>query len=447
LFHKISHFFILARILFAKCSPTNNNVRQNVRQMKITYKFIQRIDGDALEPQSIYLQITSDRKNTKRAIGYKCLVSDWQEDREQSKSNHALNTKINKLKQKLTDLAFELEKGNKRLSLVEIADIVFEKESLEVYLLKYFENFVTNAFTTKRIQLGAQKHYMTCFNVLKKFVKKKFKRDDIEVNQIDIGFVNSFNIELHSLKRYYKSLPSKSLAKNTINGNYHKKLKAVLESCIQDDIITSNPYSKFKLGTDPTHREFLTEDELTMLTTHPLNDNDSLKTIRDIFIFSCFTGLRFDDAIKLTMDKIRNDAGQFYLYLPQKKTGDSVIIPLANKAVEIINKYDNEERKITNRVLPQRSNQKTNSYLKTIAIITNIDKNLTHHVARHTCATFLYNRGVQLEVIQKVLGHKNIRTTMLYVKMLLKTIQEPVMKAFDDFEKSESNKIDKEVNK
>jgi site-specific recombinase XerD len=137
------------------------------------------------------------------------------------------------------------------------------------------------------------------------------------------------------------------------------------------------------------------------------------------------------------MNEIQNNGENYFIYRKQNKTGESINIPLSNFALEIIHKYDNDERKVTGKVLPQRSNQKINTYLKTIADLVGINKTLTHHVARHTCATILLNRGVPLDVVQKILGHSSRETTSLYAKMSSKTVENQVLNAMDGFEKSE----------
>lgn len=396
--------------------------------MKITHKFYLRSDGETNKPLPIYLQITTDRKTTKRAIGYSCLESDWLENKCQSKSSHATNSRILSLKQKLADMEYSLEKGAKPMTLTQIADIIFDNEKLEVFLLDYFKKYVEHSFATKRIKKGAKSHYSCCLDLLKTFVKTVYKRDDIAVKAVDLSFIKAFDAELHKNK----------LKVNTINGNYHKKLKAVLNSCIEEDIIATNPYSKFKLITEQTLRVFLSEEEMFKLKNNELGDNESLKIVRDIFLFSCYTGLRFEDAKRLSIDDIQNNGENYFIYRMQNKTGESINIPLSNFALEIINRYDNDERKVTGKVLPQRSNQKINTYLKAIANLVGITKTLTHHVARHTCATMLLNRGVPMDIVQKTLGHNSPKTTSLYAKMSSKTVENHVLKAMNGFETSEN---------
>ena len=137
-------------------------------------------------------------------------------------------------------------------------------------------------------------------------------------------------------------------------------------------------------------------------------------------MFSVYTGLRFEDAQQLTMDNIkRMSNGKYKLTIEQGKTQRPLVIPLMKQAMEIIKKYDNtHERIVSRKVLPRISNQKLNAYLKVIADIVGIDKRLTHHVARHTCATtIMLSNQTPIEVVSKMLGHTNIKTTQIYAKV------------------------------
>ena len=181
---------------------------------------------------------------------------------------------------------------------------------------------------------------------------------------------------------------------------------------------------------ESTHREFLTQEEVAKLIKAKF-DNDSLDKVRDIFLFSCYTGLRFSDAIGLTINEIRSDGDSYYIYLKTKKTQETVYIPITSVTINIIEKYNNENRKITGKILPNISNQKINVYLKTLADLAGLEKKLTHHIARHTCATFLLNNGVPLESVAKLLGI-SIRTVQIYAKLLNSTIKKQVSRAFDN---------------
>ena len=397
-----------------KCLP-------NINLMKITHKFYQRTDNDSVVEKPIYLQITLNRKSTKRAIGYSCKPSEWSKEKGEAKYNHAINTRINALKQKLTDLKYQIEKDSKLYTLVQIADIVFGKTSTDTFICEYFKNYIENAAIVNRISKGTKNHYNTCLKNLKGYILDKYAQKDIRIETIDYTFIEGFDQFLHK----------RNLGLNTIYGNYHKKLKTALISAEKEGVYKGNPYDKFKMKQEYTHREFLTQEEVIKLIEAKF-DNDSLDKVRDIFLFSCYTGLRFSDALDLTIHQNRNEEDSYFIYREQIKTGDSVNIPITNVALNIIEKYDNENRKITGKILPNISNQKMNLYLKTLADLAGIKKKLTHHMARHTYATFLINREVPIESVSKVLGHKSIRTTQIYAKLQNSTIKNQVSKAFDN---------------
>ena len=117
--------------------------------------------------------------------------------------------------------------------------------------------------------------------------------------------------------------------------------------------------------------------------------------------------------------------GELYIYTSQQKTEGRLRAPLFKQAIEIIEKYDNDERKITGYILPRMSNAKVNVYLKTIADLANIQKNVTHHTARHTFATtFLLNRGMRKDIVKEFLGHSDMKATEIYAKMAEKSLKE-----------------------
>jgi integrase/recombinase XerD len=141
--------------------------------------------------------------------------------------------------------------------------------------------------------------------------------------------------------------------------------------------------------------------------------------------------LRFSDAQDLKIKDVQFSDGMSFIYRMQNKTSEVVHIPLNHIAMEILKKYDNDERVIMGKLLPQISNQKLNAYIKTVGDLVGINKVLTHHIARHTCATLLLNKGVSMSIVQKILGHENIRTTQQYAKVLNKTISDQVLNAFN----------------
>ena len=147
----------------------------------------------------------------------------------------------------------------------------------------------------------------------------------------------------------------------------------------------------------------------------------------NVCIFSCYTGLAYIDVMRLTPDNIRIGMdGEKWLFTQRQKTLNPVRVPILDKAQEIIDKYKNHPRsKVNGTLFPNISNQKLNSYLKEIADLCGITKNLTFHLARHTFATTVtLTNGVPIESVSKMLGHSDLRTTQIYAKVVERKISE-----------------------
>lgn len=152
-----------------------------------------------------------------------------------------------------------------------------------------------------------------------------------------------------------------------------------------------------------------------------------LDIVRDMFVFCCFTGLAYIDVKKLTPNNIvPHIDGSQWIQSARQKTRSKLGIPLLPTAMEILEKYQSHP-KVQNGecVIPVLSNQKSNAYLKEIADRCGISKNLTTHLARHTFATTVtLSNGMPIETVGKLLGHKNLRTTQHYAKIVNKKVSE-----------------------
>lgn len=164
------------------------------------------------------------------------------------------------------------------------------------------------------------------------------------------------------------------------------------------------------------HKEYLTCEELTAFLKAKLSSKH-LEKVRDVFVFSCFTGLAYIDVAGLTQDNIRKSFdGNLWIMTKRQKTNTDVNVPLLDIPKMILKKY---KGKLPNgKILPIISNQKLNAYLKEIADVCGIKKNLTFHLARHTFATTTtLSKGVPIETVSKMLGHTNIETTQIYARI------------------------------
>lgn len=209
-----------------------------------------------------------------------------------------------------------------------------------------------------------------------------------------------------------------------------KTLKTVILYGIKLGVIHSNPYLGVKLHLEPVDRGFLTEEELQSIIKKDF-EIDRLGFVRDLFVFSCFTGLSYIDVKKLKADNIVTLNGIEWIKMAREKTSTPVSVVLFDGAKCIIKKYENDPKR-KDKLFPSMSNQKMNQYLKEIATSCGIKKNITFHMARHTFATLTLSKGVPIESVSRMLGHTNIKTTQIYAKITNKKIEEDMTKFFND---------------
>ncbi|WP_424001367.1 site-specific integrase [Maribacter sp. IgM3_T14_3] len=188
----------------------------------------------------------------------------------------------------------------------------------------------------------------------------------------------------------------------------------------------SDPFANFHAKFIKTERGFLSLLELQEIEKKNFTI-PRLQLVRDLFVFSCYTSLSYIDAINLSADNIRIGIdGELWIYYNREKTTKPIHIPLLPKALDIIEKYkDNSKSIAQGRVFPKISNQKLNSYLKEIADVCGIEKNLTFHIARHTFATTVtLSNGMPIETVSKLLGHSKIATTQIYAKVIERKVSD-----------------------
>ncbi|MGF7043035.1 site-specific integrase [Mucilaginibacter lappiensis] len=185
-------------------------------------------------------------------------------------------------------------------------------------------------------------------------------------------------------------------------------------------MLTKDPFLGFRTKRNEVVPIVLTGDELTRIRNKQF-DTKRLNHVRDIFLFSCYTGLAYSDVYKLRITDITIGIdGDKWIITTRQKTNSSTRLPLLPNALAILDKYKDYPKCLTTgTLLPTLSNQKMNSYLKEIADVAGINKKLTFHTARHTFATTItLTNGVPMETVSKMLGHKSLKQTQHYAKVL-----------------------------
>lgn len=250
--------------------------------------------------------------------------------------------------------------------------------------------------------------YILVRNRLQDYIASQLGVKDISLEEVTPKFLSNFD---NYLRVEYNMANNHAM-------KIRQKLRTIYKVAIDNGWVSKNPFSTVKIHFDPVERDVLTKSELTaLIQTNMIFDR--LEKMRDVFVFACFTGLAHCDVAGLTKENIITDeSGQVWLKTHRQKTSEVVDIPLLEIPQLIIKKYQGM-KELNGKLLPTLTNSCSNLYLKEVAVRCGINKTLTFHMARHTFATTVtLSNGVPIESVAKMLGHRNIRTTQIYAKVI-----------------------------
>lgn len=387
----------------------------------------------------IYLRITIDGVRLEISSKRFVMPEKWSKEQNRMKGNseeaRSLNAYLDILKARVHDAQKEIVQEGNLVSMDTLKNKLLGTEQRSRMLIPIFQdhNNRMEALVGKEFAQGTLTRYKTCISHTKEFLKWKFNLSDIDVRKIDYAFLNDFEFYL----RTEKSCNNNSAVK------YIKNFGKIVRICLANGWIEKDPFSNYHSKFNEVTRQFLNEQEIEKLFTKDLR-NERLSQVRDIFLFSCFTGLAYIDTKKLTRQNINLGLdGNKWIFTTRQKTKTTSNIPLLPRAEKIIEKYQTHPTCINfGKLLPVLSNQKMNAYLKEIADLCEVDKDLTYHIARHTFATTVtLSNGVPIESVSKMLGHKSIKTTQHYAKILDKKVSEDMSLLKELLKQKEKNQV------
>lgn len=408
----------------------------------LSMKFLLTQQNEKKGESIIILRIIFNRQKAEFSTKIAISPNDWDAFKQRVKKDKRINEELASIEGAVIGIKNKLKYSDKPMSAKIIKDIYTGVSKANRFIVEYYEDILSKKvlMPTSEVSEGTVGNYRATLKHLKNFLTTQ-KIKDLAIEQIDYKFLTNWDFYLMTqidIKR------GKPIGRNTAN-KQHQRLKAILSIAIKESILVKQPYLTFPLKFTKTNRDFLTDEEIIKLKESDLGGNYSLQKVRDIYIFSVYTGLRYGDALALKLiNIIKRGDGSLWLNFNQEKVDDyAQMLPLLNPAIEIIRKYDNyQDRKVVGFILPQISNQKLNTYLSQIAELVGIEKNLTHHTARHTFATTItLSNGVPIEAVSAMLGHRSIKTTQIYSKMTnnyLKSITDKLNEKLD--ESTEKNK-------
>lgn len=368
----------------------------------------------------IYLRITIDGVPKEISSKRYILPEKWESKLQKVSGNSpevkAINSYLKALEQEVYDAHHSVIKDKRHATSSILKSKILKIEEKPNMLIPIFEDhnnkvekMVGNGFAP-----GTLERYKTSLKHTINFMKWKYAISDIEIKKIDHAFITEYEFYL----RTQRGCNNNSAVK------YIKNFKKIVLLCLANGWLDKNPFVSYKSKLDEVEKDFLSEEELYNMHNKEMA-TDRLNIVKDIYVFSCYTGLAYIDVKNLTKNNVSLGIdGNKWIFTHRQKTDTASKIPLLPIPEQILEKYSEHQKcENENTLLPILTNQKMNSYLKEIADVCGINKDLTFHTARHTFATTVtLSNGVPIESVSKMLGHTNITTTQHYAKILDKKV-------------------------
>jgi integrase/recombinase XerD len=382
----------------------------------------------------IYLRIIKDRKAKFISTGIYINPRQWNEDTSRVRKSHRnsarLNTFIANKVAEAEGVALELETKSKSVSSSRL-----KRKIMGIAPVNFFE-FADDYLekVRQRCAVGTWVGMKAAIQKLNEYKKGK----PLYIDELTVSFLSDYQNYLIS---------ELGNGKNTIFHNF-KKIRQIVHEIIRQDkmAIEDNPFLKFKFTQAPTHRGYLTEDELRAIEELKLKPGTRIFHHGNMYVFAAYAGgLRISDILKLKWYNFDNER----INIKVQKTGNTLSVMLPNKALEIMHYYIRYKTKVSDFIFPILKNDADysdpvvlhraissatalcNEDLKEIAFQAKIKKTLSFHTSRHTFATRALRKGMRIEYVSKIMGHTDITETQIYTKIINAEL-EKAMDVFND---------------
>ena len=384
--------------------------------------YLKRAKANAQGLAPIFQRITINGRRLDNSTGKFVDPSKWHPEMSKMRGNseeaRLINGHLDNLRTKILIAEKELNKKDIPVNLETLKNMLLGPKERQRLLVPIFEEHNNKIKELLGIEYapGTYERYQTSLKHTKDFLNWKYSISDIDITKIDHAFITDYEFYLRSVRK---------CANNTAV-KYIKNFNKIIKLCLANDWLEKNPFANYKSKVKEVERVYLSEGEIQNIINKDFK-TERLSLVRDIFLFSCFTGLAYIDVKNLTKSHISIGIdGEKWIFTHRQKTESASKIPILPLTQMIIDKYEDNPQSVNQeKLLPILSNQKMNAYLKEIATVCNIEKELTFHIARHTFATTVtLTNGVPIESVSKMLGHKNLRTTQHYAKVLDKKVSE-----------------------
>ena len=383
--------------------------------MKSTFRVLFFLKRDKQKKDGrtpLMCRITVDGKESRFNMKMDILPEHWDVKASKAmgraKEVDEINSLIDNVKASLYQIYRDLQERGKQVTSEIIKNSFLGLDDSFETLLNLFDkhnedarNLIGNGLVADTVE-----KYELTRRRLHEFMTFKYKISDINIKEVNNMFILDFETYMRTIGKCSANTAAK----------YMRLFKQIILLAKNNGLLNADPFASYKIQFKKTDRGYLTQYELEAIMDKEF-EIERLEHVRDIFIFACFTGLAYIDVQKLRKEHIRESFdGKPWIMTKRQKTNISTNVPLLDVPLAILKKY--EDKLTGDKLLPVPSNQKLNSYLKEIADLCNVKKNLTFHMARHTFSTTItLSQGVPIESVSKMLGHTNIRTTQIYARI------------------------------
>ena len=361
----------------------------------------------------VYLRITVDGVPKETSTKRKWEVDRWSQRTERATGSRedakVLNFFLDALHMKVQQFKSELLLAGHSITAQKIMDFVMGKNVSKAKVVQEFQkhNDELLALVEKgEYAIGTHVRFEIAKKHVKDYLRYKYNVEDMDFHELNFEFVKDYEFYLKTVK---------NISHNTAV-KYITNFKKIVLLAIDKEIITADPFKRFRAKKIKVPKKPLSSYELAQLENHTFS-TPRLSTVRDIFVFQCYTGLAYIDAFNLKKSDIKFGIdGEMWIITERQKTGSNINIPLLPKAKAIMERYKDHKLCLErNSVLPVTSNQKMNAYLKEIADLCGIESTLNTHKARRTFgSTVTLNNDVPIHVVKELLGHQSVKQTEEY---------------------------------
>jgi len=373
------------------------------------------VNKEGKTPVMLRIYLNNERLSI-GSTGIAVQQSQWDREKERLKgrTTEALSTnlELDNIQSGLQTIFKKVEMTDE-VSLERIkSEYLGKKEDVDT-LMSLFNKH--NNDVARQVGVSVEAATLQKYNVCKKhfsnFLRDKYGRSDIRLSELGYIVIHDFDIYLRTVVGQNPNTATRMM----------KTFKTITILGRKLGVLHHDPFLNIRFHMEPVNRGFLTDEEILKIANKDFGIG-RLELVRDVFVFSCFTGLAYIDVYNLAPENIVTLNGKQWIMTKRQKTSVETNVLLLDIPKSIIAKYSGKTYR-DGKLFPMLTNQKLNSYLKEIADICGIKKNLTFHLARHTFATMSLSKGVPIESVSKMLGHTNIKTTQIYARITNKKIE------------------------